>query len=258
MRGFLRRVLAGVGLFVAVAGLAVFVTAAAGVWRLKAEVNRRSDDLAGKADKAVDAADHAVALVREVLDSGEKDLKGARAEQKAPTAAAVNPFVRIGARQTAERLAGSVERADAAVTAASDAVVVAQKAIDLFGQDEQFKSWFGVHPEQVSQTQIDLFAANRELQRVRDVLGVPLASGAAPTEEQLAKLDGAIRQGRAFTDQMELVVATIRTRLHETKRAVDLWSMRVAVGVTAVGVLGELGQLFMARFFWRLLRRLPA
>jgi hypothetical protein len=253
----LRRVLAGVGLLVAVAGFAAFVTAAVGVWRLKAEVNRKADDLAGKADGAVDTADHAIALVREVLDAGQADLKQAKTERTEPSDA-VNPFVRIGARRTAEKLAGSVERADAAVTAASDAVVVAQKAIDLFGQDEQLKSWLGVHPEQVAQTQFDLVSANRELQRVRDVLGVPLAAGAGPTEEQLAKLDGALRQGRAFTDQMELVVATIRTRLHETKRAVDVWSMRIAVGVTAVGILGALGQLFMARFFWRVQRRLPA
>jgi hypothetical protein len=253
-----RRVSAGVGLLAAVVGFAVFVTSAVAVWRVKAEVNRRTGELSAKADKAVDSADHAIAFVREVLDRGQEDLKRARDEQKEPAESAVNPFVRMGARRTAERLAGSVERADAAVTAASDAVVVAQKAIDLFGQDEQLKGWFGVHPEQVSETQLDLVSASRELQRVRDVLGVPLAAGAAPTEEQLAKLDGAIRRGRAFTDRMDLVAATIRTRLHETRRAVDVWSVRIAVGVTAVGVLGALGQFFMARFFWRVLRGKPA
>lgn len=258
MWGVIRRVSAGAGLVIALVGFATFVAAAVGVWRLKAEVNRRTEELASRADAAVNSADHAVAFVREVLDRGQEDLQEARERQKERPAAAVNPFVRMGARQTSERLAGSVERADAAVTAASDAVVVAQKAIDLFGQDEQFKSWFGVHPEQLSQTQIDLVSASRELQRVRDLLGVPLAAGAAPTDDQLAKLDGAIRQGRAFTDQMELVVATIRTRLHETRRAVDVWSMRVAVGVTAIGVIGALGQFFMARFFWRVLRRLAA
>jgi hypothetical protein len=245
-------------LLAAVVGFAVFVAAAVGIWRVKAEVNRRTEELAGKADKAVDSADHAIAFVREVLDAGETDLQEARRQPREEPSAAVNPFVRMGARRTSERLAGSVERADAAVTAASDAVAVAQKAIDLFGRDDQLKSWFGVHPEQLSQTQIDLVSANRELQRVRDVLGVPLAAGAAPTAEQLAKLDGAIRQGRAFTDRMDLVVATIHTRLHETRRAVDLWSARIAAGVTALGVLGALGQFFMARFFWRILRGKPA
>jgi hypothetical protein len=253
-----RRVLAVTGLLVAVLGFAIFVAAAVGVWRLKAEANRRTDELAGKADAAVDSADKAVAFVREVLDRGQEDLRHAREERKGEPRSEVNPFVRFTARRASAKLAGSVERADAAVTAASDAVVVAQKAVDLFGQDEQLKSWFGVHPEQVSQTQIDLLSASRELQRVRDVLGVPLAAGAAPTEEQLVKLDNAIRKGRAFTDQMELVVATIRTRVHETKRAVDLWAWRVAVGVTVIGVVGALGQFFMARFFWRVLRHKPA
>ncbi len=253
-----RRISAAAGLTVALVGFTVFATSAYATWRVKAEVNQRTDDLASNADKAVDSADHAINFVRDVLNASENDLRDARQQPREMPSATVNPFVRIGARQTAQRLAGSVQRADAAVTAASDAVIVAQKAIDLFGQDEQLKRWFGVQPEQVSETRLDLVSASREIQRVRDVLGSPLASSAAPTEEQLVMLAGAIQQGRSFTDRMALVVATIRTRVHETKRTVDVWSLRIAIGITAVGVLGALGQIFMARFFWRLFRGKPA
>jgi hypothetical protein len=54
------------------------------------------------------------------------------------------------------------------------------------------------------------------------------------------------------------VIATARARVDETKRTVDDWVLRVAIGVTTFGVLGALGQFFMARFCWRVLMGKPA
>ena len=65
-----RRLLAGIGFVIAVAGFAVFVGAAVGVWRVKAETNRRTDALVTQAHSALGAADSTVSFVREVIVRG--------------------------------------------------------------------------------------------------------------------------------------------------------------------------------------------
>jgi len=259
MWGVIRRLLAGVGLVVSVAGFLLFATAAVGVWKLKAETNRRTDALAERAHTAVNAADHAVDFVSKVIDQGDEDLK--RARQQSPRAnepqMAVNPFAQMAARQASEKLAGSVARANAAVVTASDAAVVAEAALELFGQEEEWKGWLGVKPDQLVQTRTGLDTASSELKQVRVLLGIPV-DGGTPTEEQLVTVETALNQARGFTDQLGKVVATARTRVDETKRSVDLWVLRAAILVTIVGVLGAAGQFFMARFCWRVLRNKPA
>lgn len=254
----LRRMLAAVGLIVAVAGIIAFAGAAIGVWQLKAEANRRTDDLAVKAHIAIDAADHTVGFVGEVITQGERDLQNVRSAARSEPQRPVNPLLQLSARQASQQLAGSVERASAAVVAASDTVEVARTALKLFDEDEQLKSWFPVHPGQLAQTQTDLGAASRELKNVKTILGVPVSEGGAPTDEQLVTVEAALKQARGFTDQMGRVVAKTREKVVETKRTVDLWTLRVALGVTALGALGAAGQFFMARFFWRVLRGKPA
>ncbi len=253
----IRNLLAVVGLLVALASFAVFVAATISVWQMKVEVNRQTDALAIRAHAAVDAADHAVAFVSDVVTQAEGDLKKARAATP-PSQEPVNPFVQLGARKASENLAGSVERANAAVVTASDAVVVAETALKLFGEDEQLKSWFGVKPEQLVQTKTDLGSASRELTNVRTILGIPISDGAPPSAEQLMTVESALTQARSLTNQMNNAVTTTRTRVNETKREVDKWVLRIAVGVTVVGVIAAFGQFFMARFCWRVLRGKPA
>jgi hypothetical protein len=258
MRRIVRGVLAGTGLLIAVAGFVGFAAATAGVWQLKAEANRRTDELSAKAHAAVNAADHAVSFVSVVVDQGEAGVRDVRERAKGEPPEPVNPFVQLSARQASEKLAGSVERANAAVVAASDAVVVAETALKLFESDEQVKNWFPVQPEQLAQTQTELQAATRELKNVRTILGFPISDGGLPTAEQLVTVEAALKQARAFIERLNQVVAKTRERVSETKRSVDDWVQKVAIGVTAAGVLGAMGQFFMARFFWRVLRGQPA
>ena len=253
MWGVVRRVLAGVGLVVAVVGFVVFAGAAVVVWRVKAEANRQTQALAAKAGAAMDAADHGVAFVREVIDRGYQDLDATRKTAALAPKEAVNPFFQAAAQQASQNLVGSVERANAAVATASDAVVVGEAALELFGEDEQLKHWFGVRPEHLAQTRTDLGAAARELRGVRTLLGIPVGSE-HPTEEQLVTVESALGQARGFTDQMARVVTVARQRVDETKRAADLWALRLALGITAVGAVGAAGQFFMARACWRALR----
>jgi hypothetical protein len=255
-----RRVFVFVGLLVSVAGFAAFVTGIGGAWWAKAETNRRTDSLATKALNAIDAADRAVAFVSKVVDQGKEDVKNARARAPESPQKPVNPFLQLTARRASEDLAGSVERAGAAVVTASEAAVVAEAAVEVLGDDAQLpelKQWLGVKPEQLAQTRTDLNRASNELKQVRSILGVSVGDGEL-SREQLVTVESALNRARELTDQMARVVVTARLQVVETKRTVDLWALRVAIGVTVVGAVGAAGQFFMARYFWRVLRGKPA
>lgn len=254
-----RRVFVVVGLLVSVVGFAGFVTAIGAAWWAKAETNRRTDALATKAHNAVNAADRTVTFVHKVIDQASADLGDARKAPAGPTEP-VNPFLQLSARKASENLVGSVERADTAVVTASDAAVVAEAALELFGDESElpeFKAWLGVKPEQLTQTRNELKRAGHELKQVRSILGVPLGDGGA-TQEQLATVESALTQARALANQLSTVVAKARLQVVETKREVDVWALRLAIGITVVGALGAAGQFFMARYFWRVLRGKPA
>ncbi|MDY3552089.1 hypothetical protein R5W24_001169 [Gemmata sp. JC717] len=251
---FVRSVFAAAGLLVSLAGLSVFASSAAGVWWAKAEAGRHAASLAGRVNAAADAADHGIGFVREVLAQAEQDLARARASTAAVPAEPVNPLVRFGARHASQELAGSVDRATAAVATASDAVVVANTALELFDKDSTLQNWFRVRPEQLEQTRVDLNAATRDLKKARTVLGIPVAPGGAPTADQLNTIEAGLTQARELTDRMGAAVTATRAKVADTRRQVETWVRRVAIGVTALGVLGAAGQFFAARFCWRVLR----
>ncbi|MBM3980895.1 MAG: hypothetical protein FJ304_11530 [Planctomycetes bacterium] len=256
----MRRVFAALGLVLALGGVVLFAGAVMGVWWVRAETNRRTEALAVKARAAVGAADHAVAFVREVIARGDTELAEARKHAAAEPQQYVNPLLQLSARRASENLAGSVERANAAVLTASDAAVVAEAALELFGDDAQFpelKTWLGVKPDQLQQTRTDLGSASRELKNVRTMLGIPVAMGERPSAEQLMTVEAALGQAREFTDRMGRVVSAARERVEETKRLVDRWVLRIAIGTTLIGLLAATGQLFMARTCWRALRAAP-
>lgn len=257
--GTLVRVVPAVsGLLVSVAGFVVFAAIGGGVWWVRAEAGRRADALAARADTAIAAADHAVGFVREVIAQAQEDLTRARATAVAVAPEPVHPFVQFGARRASQELVGSVDRANAAVVAASDAVVVANTAFELFDKDERLQGWFGVRAEQLERTRTDLGAATRELKKARTVLGVPVAPGATPTADQLNSIESGLAGAQDFTEHMGSVVASTRARVAETRRRVDVWALRAALVTTAFGALGAAGQLFTARFCWRVLRGKPA
>jgi hydrogenase maturation protease len=255
----IRSIFALVGFTLACTGIGLFIAIGIWIWSLKAEVNRQSETLSSRADKTLDSADRAIGYVRDVIGKAENDLAVARLEAvgQAPLPP-ISPVVRLTAQKASQDLAGSVERAHSAIVAASEAVVVADAALDVVGGFPELKQLFGVKPEQLEATRTALGNVSSELLQARGVLGFPTASSdTSPTNEQLHAVDDALRQARGFTDEVDKVVETTRTRVNETKQNVDLWAWRGAVGTSAVAGLGVIGQFFMAHFFWRLLRRQP-
>jgi hydrogenase maturation protease len=248
----IRKLVALAGLVVACAGVGLFVALGVYVWSLRGEVDRQTAGLARKANEAGDEADKAIRLVREVITQAENDLAQARALAPPPKPKRPVSALEMALAQSAsKRLAGSVDQAHGAVVTASDAVVVAQAALDVFAGSE-LKDVLGVRPSQVDATRNTIDKARTELRQARTVLGTE------PTPEQLQVVSVALDQGQMFTNEMSRVVDTFRNRVEATRSMIDRWTWRIAVGTTAASALAALGQLFMARFCWRRLRDLPA
>jgi len=247
-----RKLLALVGLIVACAGLGLFVALGIYVWPLKTEVNAQTETLAAKAHKAGDEADRAIDFVRDVIAQAGSDLDYARSRAIPRPAKPVSVFEMALAQSASKRLAGSVDRAHGAVVTASDAVVVAEAALRVFDKSEELQHLFGIQPSQVDATKTTLDRASSELRHAQSALG------GTPTPEQLNAVDNALVQARGFTDEMARVVVIARGRVDATRTSVDRWSWWIAVATTLAGALAALGQFFMARFWWRTLRGLPA
>jgi PAS domain-containing protein len=254
-----RSVLAVAGMLLGLAGAVFFSCSGVLIWNVKKEVNRQAGVLAGRADEAADAADHAVDFVYKILDQAGDDLQLARRQVSQQPTQPSNPFVQMAARQATQQLVGSVNQVHGAVVTASDAVVVANAALDVVGGNEQLEKLLGLNQEQMASTRNALQQATSELGRARSVLGVTI-NGAADSisADQLNAVDNALGQARGFTDEMAKVVKTARGKVNDTRREVDVWSYRIALATTLVCALATVGQLFMIRFCWRTLRGLPA
>jgi hypothetical protein len=252
----IRRLLSLAGLLLAVAGVGMFVFVGIKIWHAKAEVNRQARYLAAKAHSAADATDRAIEFVREVLADAKSQVPLARSG--ATASAKVNPLLRVTAVQASRELLGSVERAQGAVLAASDAVVVAESALNVASggeYPEELDRLFGLSPDHIRQSRSALVSISGELKQARGILGV------APenlTPAELNAVNSAIDQANALTDRLSEVVRLARKRVDAAKRDVDLWAKWGAYGVTALATLAAIGQLFLLRFCVRKLMHLPA
>ena len=253
----IRKLVALIGLVVACGGIGLFVTLGVYVWSLKAEVNRQTETLAGTANKTGDEADKAIKFVQVVIKRARGDLVAARAQTTQKTTRPVSPWEVMVAQSTSKRLAGSVDQAHTAVVTASDAVVVAKAALEVLNtvdttEKSELDRLLHVPTSQVDATKTTLENATRELEKARSVLG------GEPTPEQLNAVNSALDQADGFTNELDKVVGSIRARVNSIKMMVDQWTWRIALGTTLMCTLAGVGQLFMARYFWRTLRNQPA
>jgi hypothetical protein len=245
------------GFLLALAGIGVFVGLAYTAWPVRAEADRQLTAAHAKAELAADTAAHTLAIVRDVIDRAGQDLTAARVEAALhPQQVDVNPLVQMVVRQKARSLPGKVENARDAVSTASDAVVVATAALNVFSQFPIDESKFGVSPAQVHTARSQLDQVASDLRSARVVLGIPIPGRDGPaTPEQLSAVDDALSRARAITDELEGVLAQVRGQVTEVRAKAELWVWRTAVAITALSALALLGQLFMARACWRALRR---
>jgi hypothetical protein len=249
----LRFVLSAAGLVLAVAGFVVFVALAGGVWAVKREADQQVVAAAAKAHSAADVAARVIALIREVIARARLGLTAARTESAAVPPAEPDLFVRMAMRQARRELPAQVDRARDAVGVASDALVVAGAALDVFEGQPGDGTALGIRPEEMQAARGQLDAAGTDLRNARTVLGVAL-----PADGQLANVDAALDRAQALTDRFDGALARARQKVDTTRTRAELWALRGAAAVSALAALAALGQVFMARACWRGLRKGPA
>jgi len=256
------RVVSGVGLVVAVAGGATFAAFGVATWVVRAEVDRQTVALSGKAEIAADVVGNAISLVRQVIARAETGLIEARKEaeeEPPPPPKTVNPLVTLGIRQATRDLPGRVELARDAVVTASDAVVVAEAALQVLTEHPEVGERFGVqaHALHTSRTQLD--TAVSDLRGARTFFGVPIpGQELAPiSPEMLRAVDDSLAHAKGYADALEQALDSARDKLRTAKVRALQWSLRLAVGSTVLAVLGATGMVFMGVACRRGLRAAP-
>src|SRR5437660_227716 len=127
------RLLSTVGLVFALAGVALFVALAIGTWSIKREADQQVAAATDKAYQAGDVAAKVIALIREVIARARASLAAARAASTTPEAVE-DPLARLAMWKARRELPGEIEKARDVVGVASEAVVVAGAALDVFGE----------------------------------------------------------------------------------------------------------------------------
>lgn len=242
------RVFAGAGLVVAVAGFGAFVALGVAAWATKREVDAQVASLTEKAAAATDVVGRGLLLAREVIDRAERGLEQARAEAAQPVPPpSVNPFVTIGLRQATRELPGRVELARDAMVAASDAVVVAEAALNVLTENPDVGARFGVPTWAIQEGLAKLDTAAGDIRGARTVLGMPIPGHeSAPIPPEVLRAVGeSLAQSRGYLGMLDRALLTAREKIRTTRERTLLWAWRLAVGATVLAVLGATGMGFM-------------
>lgn len=251
-----RLILSIAGLVLALVGFALFLALGFGVWVAKQKADQETTALAEKAQAAGDVAAHVIALIREIIARAELGLAAARVEQgTAPPTEQPDPFVRMAMWKAKRSLPEEVEKARDAVGVASEVVIVAGAALDVFGERELDRGPLGVRPEEMHAARAQLDAAAADLRNARHILGVPIpTSDEGTTPDQLANVDAALDRAKGITNEFDRALSTARKQVDAAKQKAEMWSLRVAIGISLLAALAAAGQVFMARACWRGLR----
>lgn len=241
-----RTVLSLIGLIVSVLGFAIFVGVIAGSWWAKDKADRKTDELAEKAESAARVADRTIDLVNNVIDRSEQDLAVAKASPAEDPA--VNPFVRLTVNKAAGELPGGVDRAREAVSMASDAVIVLDAALGVFADRPEDQAALGIPLSELETAKQQLNTTAAELRKARSIFGVRLAP---LRPDEIDAVQNALEHTRRFIADLKRVLDNARQQVEDTRQKAHRWTLRIALAATGLGSLAALGQVFMARACWR-------
>src|SRR5262249_49620459 len=131
----MRKPLSGLGFLLGIAGFAIFVAVIVETWKFKRQADQELTAAMEKANQAGDVAERVIALVRQVIARANDSLVTTRAESAKTTPGGnEDPLVRMAMWKARRSLPNEVERARDAVGIASEVVVVANAALDVFGE----------------------------------------------------------------------------------------------------------------------------
>jgi hypothetical protein len=249
-----RKLLAAFGLVLGVAGFLGFTGIAVGTWYAKREADRELRNAMEKAHQAADVAARFIGLIREMIARANASLATARADSAVqPATGQSDPLVSVAVWKAKRELPGEVERARDAVGIASEAVVVAGAALDVFGEHKTEESAYGVKPQDLDTARSQLDSAASGLKNARTVLGVSFPTA---TPEQLSQVEKALELATQVTDQSDRAVTEARGKVDRINGQAQRWAMRGALSLSGIAALAALGQVFLVRACWKGLKGL--
>jgi hypothetical protein len=252
------RVLAGLVLLVATAGLLLSVAGGVGVWVVKGPVTDKATRGFGRIDSALDVAeqglDHAqtsLARAAERLDGVKQDQRKLAQERRRnnPLGGVLGGFL---ARRVQERVAPELGDAHETLHTVAEAAVVVNSVLEDLGSFP-FLSTTGVDLDRLTEMNNQLADVGPAAWELSRLLGEPESDPDA-ADAQLSRIERTLETVRGLVGQYQTQVTEVRQRTGDLRSKTLAWITPAAIIISLVCfwiAASQVGLLAHARSWWR-------
>jgi hypothetical protein len=231
-----KRILAGLALLLATAGLLLSVAGGVGVWVVKGPVTDRATRLFGRIDAALNVAEQGLGHVQSSLARAAERLNDVSQEQRKLAAEPRRNSAtgRLLARTVQQRVAPELGNAQETLHTVAEAAVIVNSVLEDVGSFP-FLSTSGLDLDRLTELNnrlADVGPAAWELSRLLGETGPesdPDAAGA-----QLSRIERTLETMRGLVDQYQTQVTQARQRAAELKSRMFTWITPAAILVSLV------------------------
>ncbi len=251
-----KRILAGITLLLAVAGLLLSLAGGAGVWIVKEPATAKATHVFERIEAALDIADQALDHVKTSLARAAERLESAKQEQKkiAQQPRRNNMMGRLLARTVQQRIAPEFDDAHENLHTVAEAAVVVNSVLEDLG-NFPFLSVTGLDIEgltEINNRLADVGPRAWELSRLLGESGSQADSDAANT--QLSRIERALQSMGGLIAEYEPKLTKVRQRTEALKSRTLPWITPAAVLVSLTCLWIALSQVSLiahAVSWWR-------
>lgn len=234
-----------------VAGLIAFLTIGTACWRVRDLVFERTESAVARISTALRTGNEVAGAVVSAIDRSEAELQRARQETKSqPTPPSLQGLDGFVLRTTLSSMPDRVKQALTASNMASEALVIANAALDTTGD------WPGRLP--VSSGELQTFkkrldATSASLANAEQILRSAdprVAEAIRPDDVRV--INEALVQGRDVAVEAGERLRDLQARLHEANERFRSYVHGATWGIFTLAVLGAAGQVSLIRgMLWR-------
>jgi hypothetical protein len=245
-----KRILAGLTLLLATAGLLLSVAGGVGVWIVKEPVTAKATRVFERVEAALDVADQGLDHAQTSLARAAERLDSAREEQRklARQPQPSSALRRMLARTVQQRIAPQFNDAHGKLHTVAEAAVVVNTVLEDVG-NFPFLSTSGLDIERLTEMNkrlADVGPAAWELSRL---LGEP-GPDSDDAGAQLSRIDRALKAVRGMIAEYEFQVTQVRQRTEELKSRTLPWITPAAALISVVCFWVALSQVSLLSHAW--------
>jgi hypothetical protein len=228
-----KRILAGLTLLLAAAGLLLSLVAGVGVWMVRAPVTAKAARVFGRIEAALDVADKGLDHVKTSLANAAERLDGVKQEQRklAQEPRAINPARRFLARTVQQKIAPDLDQAHEALHTVAEAAVVVNTVLEDIG-NFPFLDVSGLDVGRLSAINSRLSEVAPAAWELSRLLGAPdpADAGADAAGGQLSRVEQTLQTIRGLIAEYEPLVKQTRERTEQLKS----WTLPWVTPATAL------------------------